>query len=369
MIIGRKGRGNASNGGAGLLGLALFVVSSMMVVPSFSGSAASALLSDTVPPKVAIISPGNSTNFALPKSSSAVAVQVTGTSSDKGTGVTQVQLSLNGGAYQAVSPKAPGDWSTWSSGTFTLGLGSYSFIAKATDGSGNVAYSTQVMLKVVSQPSRIINIVIAKSDPASQAVIMKHLTTADIVSSFSLTALGKFPGQKHLLEANSIPVIEQGITTAKSSSIRLDYIGYDNEAANGAGSTPPSELVNPAASTNQAMSIIKAAGYSSGISPTRRILLSEYAGLDYSQINSVDIQLQKVVGNSQFQSVPGTVIPYAKAKNSGVTAMIRVCPTLFSVTDIINSVNTVSSQIDGVTILWNGSDPSVLDNLLTQLGR
>ncbi|MEO9320292.1 MAG: hypothetical protein ABI361_06440 [Nitrososphaera sp.] len=221
----------------------------------------------------------------------------------------------------------------------------------------------------VSPSPKVINIVTITSDPATQAVIKKHLKSTDIVSSFSINTFSKFPGQKHLLEANSIPVIQQDIKTAATSGVKIDYIAYDNEASNGAGSTPPSELVNPAASTNQAMSIIKAAGYSSGISPTRRILLSEYAGLDFSNINQVDIQLQKVVGNSQFQSVPGTVIPYAKAKNPSVQVTAQISPSLATNTDIVNSLNTISSQIDGVCIMWNGSDATVLESLLIALGR
>jgi hypothetical protein len=212
-------------------------------------------------------------------------------------------------------------------------------------------------------------VVVISSDSATRAVINNHLTTADIVSSFSLATLGLFPGQKHMLEANSIPVIQQGIINAKSSTTRLDYIGYDNELSNGAGSTPPSELVNPAASTNQAMSIIKAAGYSSAISPTRRILLQEYAGVDFTKVNNLDIQLEKVVDNSLFQSVPNTVIPVATAENPKVLVTVQVSPSLFSNIDIVNNVNTISKEINGVTIMWNGTDPTVLDGLITQLGR
>jgi peptidoglycan/xylan/chitin deacetylase (PgdA/CDA1 family) len=91
--------------------------------------------SDATKPTISISSPLN--NAVMTGPASGVAISITGSASDFGSGLNAVELKLGAGAYKSVTPMTPGDWSSWSSQLTIKSSGTYTIIARATDNARN----------------------------------------------------------------------------------------------------------------------------------------------------------------------------------------------------------------------------------------
>ena len=86
---------------------------------------------DTTPPAVSITSPVGGATVTR-------TVTVSGTASDN-VNVAAVGVKIDeSGAYTLATPVAPGDYSSWNVTLTNVPLGSHNFIARATDGAGNM---------------------------------------------------------------------------------------------------------------------------------------------------------------------------------------------------------------------------------------
>jgi peptidoglycan/xylan/chitin deacetylase (PgdA/CDA1 family) len=97
---------------------------------------------DTTLPVVSITSPRSGTAMKGP--STGVVVTVAGTASDAGSGIKLVELTTGSLIYEPVTPKAPGDWSTWQKVVTIKDEGTVFLRAKTTDYFGNVKWSIQI---------------------------------------------------------------------------------------------------------------------------------------------------------------------------------------------------------------------------------
>jgi hypothetical protein len=95
------------------------------------------IYNDLSPPSVTISSPKASSSIP------AGTVKAAGMASDNsgGSGVKLVEVKVGGGLYTAATPKAAGDWSTWSTSIYIPAPGSYTLTAKATDKAGNMKWN------------------------------------------------------------------------------------------------------------------------------------------------------------------------------------------------------------------------------------
>jgi hypothetical protein len=209
----------------------------------------------------------------------------------------------------------------------------------------------------------VIKVLTITTGEETQKVIEEHLDGDDFVNNFRLEALEKFPEQQSILNVESHDGIEDGLN--------VDYIQYDNERANGDLSTPSEELQDPAESTNEAMDMIHNAGYKSAMAPTRHLLMDEYQGVDFEKVDLLNMQLQKVVGESEFEDIASKVSGEARSENSDIIITAQVNPDLNSISEIVNQAESVKDDVDGISIVWNMDDSQagVLDELLTKLGR
>jgi hypothetical protein len=71
-------------------------------------------------------------------------IQVTGTAVDNtgGSGIAKVEVRLDTHSYKVATPKASGDWSTWSISFSESSTGTHKFSARTTDKAGNQAWYT-----------------------------------------------------------------------------------------------------------------------------------------------------------------------------------------------------------------------------------
>jgi hypothetical protein len=201
----------------------------------------------------------------------------------------------------------------------------------------------------------------------TQKVIEKHLGGDDFINSFRLKALEKFPEQQHMLNTESHDAIRQAI----EDKVDVDYIAYDNERSNGDRSTPSEELKDPAEATNEAMDMIHNAGYKSAMSPTRWLLMDEYKDVDFEKVDYLNMQLQKVVGEPEFEDITSKVSEEARSENSDIIITAQVNPSLNSISEIVDAAKSAREHVDGISIIWEMDDSraGVLDKLLTELGR
>lgn len=137
---------------------------------------------DTTPPASAITSPSDGDSIA------GDSYTITGTTSDNpgGSGVSQVEVSTDGGS----SWSAATGTSSWS---FTWSLpadGTYTIMSRATDASGNVeAPAAGVTVTVDNTPPDTV-ITSAPSDPSDSSTATFHFTSSEADSSFECSLDG-----------------------------------------------------------------------------------------------------------------------------------------------------------------------------------
>lgn len=100
---------------------------------------------DTVPPTISITSPQEGDTISGP--SGAVVINVAGTASDSGSGVSKVEIKVGSNAFKNATPVAANNWSSWTASDTVAAEGTYTIIAKATDGAGNTQ-QTQISVTV-----------------------------------------------------------------------------------------------------------------------------------------------------------------------------------------------------------------------------
>lgn len=254
--------------------------------------------------------------------------------------------------------------------TTKYGNGLHYLKATATDTSGNTR-STTIQVTFANQVPKstgqwTIGVYPIKTDSGMRAVVDKHREVT-LISNFRLDALDKFSqGPKMALAESHDRIITQ-IRDIKSSGLAVKYIGYDNERSNGDLSTPPAELVDPALSTNEAMDIIRAAGFQTSAGPTRSLLKEELLGVKWDKVDLLALQMQKVVGSSEFYDLTTRVAQVVRPQNPDILIIIQISPSLYSNAEIVQSLQQVKPYIDGVSVMWDMDDERVLDDLLTRL--
>jgi hypothetical protein len=101
------------------------------------------VIMDSIPPNISISSPQGGATVATGS------LLVQGTAFDSDSGVRMLRASIDGGAYVYATPKAPGDWSSWSASFGALTEGQHTIHASAIDRAGNVKESiVSVIAKV-----------------------------------------------------------------------------------------------------------------------------------------------------------------------------------------------------------------------------
>lgn len=202
-------------------------------------------------------------------------------------------------------------------------------------------------------------------------VFNKFLTADDTAMNFRTSVVNAYPIENRLLLAQSFTAINQQIAAANSNPKSIEYIGYDNEPNNGALSTPYSETVDPAASTNKAADMVHSAGYKFGATPTRSMLLKEYQGVQWTKVDMLVMQLQKITTQpSKFTSIVNQVTSYVRGHSSNTLIYIQVNPVYASASQIASDINGVRGSIDGVSIVCEtsqGCTAAMLQSLLVAL--
>jgi len=198
------------------------------------------------------------------------------------------------------------------------------------------------------------------------SVLDKHKT--DFGFSFRIKNLQLYDSQQRILLGFSSDSVNNAIQQA-SSNIQIQYIGYDNEPNNANLSTPPDEVADPATFTNQLADVVHKAGFKYAITPSRDLLQAEYQKVDWTKIDLIDIQMQKITGNeTQYHSYLDPIISYIKTKNPNTVALVQVNPKFDSISHITRVIQG-TNMIDGVSLVLTTATIGETDDLLVALGR
>ena len=125
---------------AGLIGQSFFVLP----------EASAATLKDRTDPTVTITSPSDGATNVSQTSH----IKIRGAASDNigGSGINVVEVKVDSGAYVTATPKARGDWSSWTVTMDVKSSGNHRITSRVTDNAGNQAWSS-VYVNVSSGPT------------------------------------------------------------------------------------------------------------------------------------------------------------------------------------------------------------------------
>lgn len=163
--------------------ITLLAISSIVILVS-SGSLASAAPKDAKPPTVKIISPIYGATITAGNT------MITGSASDTGTGMKNVQVRIDVGSFKTAVPVKSGDWSRWSASMSMLVLGTHKIEVKATDVAGNyklTSISVSVVDKTPPQITPPSKITTEATGPMSNVNIGTPIVKDDVDPSPSVT--------------------------------------------------------------------------------------------------------------------------------------------------------------------------------------
>jgi hypothetical protein len=184
---------------------------------------------DTTPPDLSIVTPADDSTVVLDAGGSA-SVQVTGAADDSESGVSQVQVSLDGVDVPA-TPKAPNDWSTWTATAIVKDAGGHALEVRATDKAGNVAERNVTLRAVAQQPPVPI---------LERLLLVEEMRMSSFLGAYgagrTLKTFSLLPGERTTI---SVKTYQRTATEAKQASSILD--SFTEESATDFQSTMESE--------------------------------------------------------------------------------------------------------------------------------
>jgi hypothetical protein len=212
------------------------------------------------------------------------------------------------------------------------------------------------------------------SPPAVQS---SQLGSQDTTVSFNPNVLSRYPSLQKILLFFEVTTcnppngrdLNSTLSTAKSSSFTLNYIGYDPEASNADLSTCSSEVQNMGSYTSQAADAVHNAGYLFETDPTWGELKSYYQSIDWTKVDMLIIQGQQYTTDPSFNTVITSEVNLIHSKNPNTKIYVQVNPDLDTTAHIATVISSVKSLLYGVSIVCqsHGCTTSVLDNLISQL--
>ena len=174
-----------------------------------------------------------------------------------------------------------------------------------------------------------------------------------LVGSFRINSLLKFPNNEIILLAFSNQTTQTAIIDAKANG--FGYVGYDNEKANGALSTPQEELDDPALFTNYLGVLVKNAGLKYVVAPTRPLLQQEYLGVDWNNVDLLVMQLQGSRSITEYVEIGSRVGKHVNSQNPNTIILAQINPThpkqMNGIAGIQDELTQLRDVIDGVSII------------------
>jgi hypothetical protein len=160
-------------------------------------------------------------------------------------------------------------------------------------------------------------------------------------------------------------------------SYDLDTIIYDIESWY---RTPTSEQIDPPNSISRGARIVHEAGYRYGITPDRAILMDNYKMINWTEVDFLGMQLQRLAPDvDEYSRVADEIVSFVKCKNPNIEIFIQLSFNFSNANGMIEAIESVKDIVDGFIIAYiqNGtSDLCIpacseddLDSVLDRINR
>lgn len=188
-----------------------------------------------------------------------------------------------------------------------------------------------------------------QTDAAYTQLVKKYQTNPkDIVSNYN--GFGDYPNQRKVVFPASLDGLFKAIELGKTLPYKIDIIAYDPEHWN---ATPYDEQIDLVHSISKGADLIHNAGYKYGVAPDRVYLLENYQNIDWTKIDFVDLQLQRLAGNETFHDNVESISKVIRSENPNAEIFVQVSFRYSNATQIITSIESVKNLVDGVFIYYN----------------
>ncbi len=326
---------------------------------------------DTTNPTVAITSPADGSTVNANEGK----ITIQGTAYDDMSGVKTVEVSVNGGAYVGATPRASGDWSSWTA-TLSVPSGSISIASRATDNAGNQGVSSIGISVADSDSGSTANkyfmatmlqyvdinkqVDIYKPSMKSSDKARIHVGLNQKVTDAQLKGLMSLPGS-HGMEYFSLAEIKANAPLLKSKGI--EFIDYDLEP--GSGHSPSSDLANPVASIKAASKAAHDNGLLFQCSPSRKIT-TDYGAQLAPYCDQYHIQAQALQGSpAQYESYVKSTAAKLRQNNPDIVISVQLSTQRESASGMTlletfkHDYARVADYVDGITLWFSNNDSSL----------
>jgi hypothetical protein len=161
-----------------------------------------------------------------------------------------------------------------------------------------------------------------------------------------------FPEQKKILLGASVNEISR-INSALARSHHFtsdDIIAYDIENWS---STPAIEQQDAARAISDASGIVHKAGYEFGVTPDQKILFDWYEKIDWSQIDFLALQFQRIANNNdELRNYVRIMTEYVRSQNSDIEIFLQISFRHSNPDGMKSAIMNVADLVDGVIIAY-----------------
>lgn len=164
-----------------------------------------------------------------------------------------------------------------------------------------------------------------------------------------------FPADRKMIIIQSLDNITDAINLGQHYN-NLDLIVYDIEIWE---RTPEVERINPSLSISKGADIVHEAGYRYGIAPDAPTLIDNYRIINWTEIDFLDMQLQRFSQNvTEYSSIAEEITTFVRSENPNTEIFTQLSFRFTDANDMIKIIERVKDIVDGFFIFYDSSTGS-----------
>lgn len=198
------------------------------------------------------------------------------------------------------------------------------------------------------------------NDSESMSVMRQQYSNND-PNNYVIHSIRSLPGQLWLydtLPTHRKMIIVQSLDNITSAMkigqhYDLDVIAYDIEQWE---RTPELERVDPSLSISKGAAIAHQAGYRYGITPDAITLRDNYKKINWTEIDFLDMQLQRFSQNvTEYSNIAKEISTFVRSKNADIEIFTQLSFRFTDANDMIKVIESVKDIVNGFIIFYDTS--------------
>jgi hypothetical protein len=198
------------------------------------------------------------------------------------------------------------------------------------------------------------------NDSESMSVMRQQYSNND-PNHYVIHSIRSVPGQLWLYD--TLPTHRKMIIVQSLDNITyamkigqhydLDVIAYDIEQWE---RTPELERVDPSLSISKGAAIAHQAGYRYGITPDAITLRDNYKKINWTEIDFLDMQLQRFSQNvTEYSNIAKEISTFVRSKNADIEIFTQLSFRFTDANDMIKVIERVKDIVNGFIIFYDTS--------------